>query len=84
MNIEGLEMGEELNNFKSFAMALDANTRGMIIGDCDIIKRVHNSFAKPEPFVFEGKRQAKSSDDVFHFISYLPFKDKVYELDGLQ
>lgn len=84
MNVQGLKMGEELTNFREFAMALDSNTRGQIIGDCDIIKRVHNSFAKPEPFMFEGKRKATEKDDVYHFISYIPFKGKVYELDGIQ
>ena len=84
MNIKDVKMGDELTNFREFAMAVDSNTRGQIIGDCDIIKRVHNSFSKPEPFIYEGKRKATKDDDVYHFISYLPFKDKVYELDGMQ
>lgn len=84
MNTSDLPMGEELTNFRDFAMAVDSNTRGQIIGDCEIIKRVHNSFSKPEPFTFDGKRKATEKDDVYHFISYLPFKGKVYELDGCQ
>eukprot|EP00825_Cyclidium_porcatum_P039521 TRINITY_DN4805_c0_g1_i1.p1 TRINITY_DN4805_c0_g1~~TRINITY_DN4805_c0_g1_i1.p1 ORF type:complete len:348 (-),score=69.32 TRINITY_DN4805_c0_g1_i1:262-1305(-) len=42
-------------------------------------------FSRPEPFIFtKEKRHAKESDDVYHFVSFVPFKGKVYELDGLQ
>ena len=32
----------------------------------------------------EDKRAAKEDDDVFHFISFVPYKNQLYELDGLQ
>ncbi len=51
--------------------------------NADFIRVAHNSFARQEPFEYE-EVEAKENDDVFHFVSYLPFKDKVYELDGLQ
>jgi len=32
----------------------------------------------------QTKRSATEDDDVFHFVSFVPFKNKLYELDGLQ
>jgi len=58
--------------------------KGEMLLSNELIKNAHNSFKRPEPLIMEGKRPAKEDDDVFHFISYLPFKGKIYELDGLQ
>ena len=55
----------------------------MVLETADFIRVAHNSFARQEPFEYE-EVQAKEKDDVYHFVSYLPFKKKVYELDGLQ
>ncbi|EGG20526.1 peptidase C12 family protein [Cavenderia fasciculata] len=81
MNNKDIEMSDELTNFKDFCKFLMPEDRGDAIGNCDAIKRAHNSFARPESFDFESKGGKK--EDAFHFVSYIPFEGKLYELDGL-
>lgn len=90
LNAEGIELGSELNDFKSFASGLDSESRGIAIGNSDHLRVAHNSFARPEPFMSEETRAYTGKGDVYHFIAYLPFRDpvtgkwKVFELDGLK
>ena len=79
-----LQLSPELADLRSFGIALDAYSRGLILGESDKIRKVHNSFARPEPFVQTGSRKATEKDDVFHFVAYIHHNSRVYELDGLQ
>lgn len=86
MNVElpDFTLGETLDNFRGFTASFDPDLKGATIGNSDVIREVHNSFARAEPFVVEQQRAAQEDDDVFHFIAYVPFRGRVYELDGLK
>ena len=74
-----------MSNLKDFSIALDPMSRGDVIGNTEEIRIAHNMFSRPESFMPDDKptRGAKS-EDVYHFISYIPFNGTVYELDGLK
>ena len=64
---------------------MNDRVRGETIGNSELIRTVHNSFARQDPFTVEDDGvSGVGSDDVFHFVSYVPHNGKLYELDGLQ
>jgi len=80
---DGVDLGKTLQNFQEFASALDAETRGHCLSNCDDIREVHNSFSRQQLFELDD-RNAPKDNDVFHFVSYIPFNGRLWELDGLQ
>jgi len=85
LNRSDIDVGGELSQFKEFTRDLDPEMRGMAIGSSDTIRKVHNSFARPEPFVFEEKKKDdEEGEDAFHFIGYVPVGKQLFELDGLK
>ncbi|RYP02838.1 hypothetical protein DL764_005558 [Monosporascus ibericus] len=85
MNKEGeIDIGEKLREFKEFTMVLPPEFRGEALSNSELIRDVHNSFAKSSPFVDETQRSGGEPEDAFHFVAYAPVDGKLYELDGLQ
>jgi ubiquitin carboxyl-terminal hydrolase L5 len=78
-----LEIGEELSKFKEFAMSLQPSDRGLVLSNSELIRTTHNSFAQQEPFEFIQSKKEKKGD-AYHFVSFIHFKGKIFELDGLQ
>uniref|UniRef100_A0A8C0VKI3 Ubiquitin carboxyl-terminal hydrolase n=1 Tax=Cyanistes caeruleus TaxID=156563 RepID=A0A8C0VKI3_CYACU len=63
--------------FTSFQM------KGLALSNSEVIRQVHNSFARQQMFEFDAKSSAKE-EDAFHFVSYVPVNGRLYELDGLR
>ncbi|KAL2771120.1 ubiquitin carboxyl-terminal hydrolase isozyme L5 isoform 14 [Daubentonia madagascariensis] len=57
--------------------------KGLALSNSDVIRQVHNSFARQQMFEFDAKTSAKE-EDAFHFVSYVPVNGRLYELDGLR
>lgn len=85
LNCPDIDIGEELNNFKKFTQDFPPELKGLAISNSEVIRKTHNSFSRPEPFILtDDKRQMDEEEDIYHFISYIPFKGHLYELDGLK
>jgi len=82
-NHEDVQLGSTLGKFKEFAQAFDPQLRGFTLSNSDQIRNVHNSFARQQLFEIESPNDEKDKD-AFHFIAYIPFKGRLYELDGLK
>uniref|UniRef100_A0A7S1KUR0 Ubiquitin carboxyl-terminal hydrolase n=1 Tax=Percolomonas cosmopolitus TaxID=63605 RepID=A0A7S1KUR0_9EUKA len=81
--VSEIQLGDTLSSLKEFTQEFDPELKGMTLGESESIRNAHNSFARPEPFVME-RTHAKEDDECFHFIAYIPFEGRLYELDGLQ
>lgn len=78
-----LKLGPTLSELKDFCQGFDANMKGLTISNSPVIRTVHNSFARQTLFEFD-QSSANKSEDVFHFVSYMPIDGRLYELDGLK
>ncbi|GAB7356777.1 hypothetical protein MBLNU459_g7672t1 [Dothideomycetes sp. NU459] len=81
---DGVSLGSYLGEFKEFTGEFPPELRGEALSNSDLIRDVHNSFARSSPFVSDESRIATDDDDVYHFIAYTSINDTLYELDGLQ
>ncbi|GES82662.1 ubiquitin carboxyl-terminal hydrolase 2 [Rhizophagus clarus] len=84
LNCPTIDLGAELENFKDFTRLFDPYNKGLAITNSELIRGVHNSFARSDPFFMDQTDQSSSEkEDIFHFISYVPVQGALYELDGL-
>lgn len=68
-----IDIGTELKNLRDFSIEMNPKDKGWAIGNSEVIRTAHNSFARQEPFEIEYDKRATKEEDAFHFISYTPF-----------
>lgn len=78
-----VQLGPTLSDLKSFSAGLDPEMKGLTIGNSEVIRQAHNSFHRVSCFEMV-QDDTSPKDDAFHFISYVPHQNVVYELDGLK
>uniref|UniRef100_A0A8C5DYY0 Ubiquitin carboxyl-terminal hydrolase n=1 Tax=Gouania willdenowi TaxID=441366 RepID=A0A8C5DYY0_GOUWI len=76
-------LGDTLTEFREFSQSFDSAMKGLALSNSEVIRQVHNSFARQQMFEFDAKSSAKD-EDAFHFVSYVPVNGRLYELDGLR
>lgn len=94
LNLTDVELGPVLTKLKEFTAGHDPESKGLAIGNMLELARAHNSHAKPEyavPQVPSGKRGSTVLSsahslvpETYHFVSYVPVNDRLFELDGLK
>lgn len=83
---DSIDLGPTLKEFQDFTASFPPSLKGVAISSSEPIKTSHNAFGRTDAFLNDGKYVARKnqSDDVFHFVAYIPKDGTVYELDGLQ
>lgn len=79
-----IDIGPTLHEFKSFTTGFPPDLLGEALSNSAPIRTAHNSFARSSPFADETQREVTGTEDVYHFIGYVPHHGVLYELDGLQ
>ncbi|XP_073242551.1 ubiquitin carboxyl-terminal hydrolase isozyme L5-like [Porites lutea] len=82
-NHPDLDLGPTLSSFKDFSATFDSSLKGLSLSNSDVIRQVHNGFARQQMFEFDAKLPQKD-ENVYHFVAYVPLHGKLYELDGLR
>ncbi|XP_067093151.1 ubiquitin carboxyl-terminal hydrolase BAP1 isoform X2 [Osmerus mordax] len=87
LNCSGVELGTTLSRMKAFTQGFSPESKGYAIGNAPELAKAHNSHARPEPRHLPEKQNGISAVrtmEAFHFVSYVPIKDRLFELDGLK
>ncbi|KAJ1614607.1 ubiquitin C-terminal hydrolase [Cryptosporidium canis] len=83
LNRQDIDIGPHLEEFKNFSSSFDPMTKGLVIGNSEVLRTAHNSFRPISSLEVSDQDSSDSKGDAFHYICYIPFENDVYELDGL-
>nr|XP_056719047.1 ubiquitin carboxyl-terminal hydrolase BAP1 [Euleptes europaea] len=87
LNCSNVDLGPTLSRMKEFTKGFSPESKGYAIGNAPELAKAHNSHARPEPRHLPEKQNGISAVrtmEAFHFVSYVPIKGRLFELDGLK
>ncbi|XP_075795613.1 ubiquitin carboxyl-terminal hydrolase BAP1 isoform X2 [Pelodiscus sinensis] len=87
LNCSSVDLGPTLSRMKDFTRGFSPESKGYAIGNAPELAKAHNSHARPEPRHLPEKQNGISAVrtmEAFHFVSYVPIKGRLFELDGLK
>ncbi|XP_070594785.1 ubiquitin carboxyl-terminal hydrolase BAP1 isoform X2 [Erythrolamprus reginae] len=87
LNCNSVDLGPTLSRMKEFTRGFSPESKGYAIGNAPELAKAHNSHARPEPRHLPEKQNGISAVrtmEAFHFVSYVPIKGRLFELDGLK
>uniref|UniRef100_A0A673W0E7 Ubiquitin carboxyl-terminal hydrolase n=2 Tax=Salmoninae TaxID=504568 RepID=A0A673W0E7_SALTR len=73
----------DVHNTHTLMIFSSIKMKGLALSNSEVIRQVHNGFARQQMFEFDAKSSAKD-EEAFHFVSYVPVNGRLYELDGLR
>ena len=92
LNCPSLKLGLTLSELKSHTAGMSPDNKGLAIGNCPQLAMAHNSHAAPRArrrierptSSLATAGRVSSSQETFHFVSYVPINGRLFELDGLR
>lgn len=91
LNSSKIQLGETLSRLKSHTTGMTPENKGWAIGNTPELAKAHNSHAMPQAkrcvdknTVSAGVTTGRYAGEAFHFVSFVPIKNRLFELDGLK
>lgn len=93
LNCDNVELGPQLTRLKEFCHGLDPDSKGYTIASSLRLARSHNRYASRGSCPATSTKQIQHKQiftgriyeaDTFHYVSYVPIGDRLFELDSLK
>ncbi|XP_003745630.1 ubiquitin carboxyl-terminal hydrolase BAP1 [Galendromus occidentalis] len=92
LNCRRVYLGPALSRLKCVTLGMSPENKGYAIGNSAELARAHNCHAKPVHGPISASTQNAGTNiggrastlEAFHFVSFVPIKGRLYELDGLK
>lgn len=88
LNCPNIHLGATLSRLKAHTSGMCPENKGWAIGNTPELAKAHNSHAMPQAKrcldKSTGVSTGRYTGEAFHFVSYVPIRGRLFELDGLK